>query len=261
MPSLPQANRYVGPEVKEKVSSKGLLLPSNIKPYYLDESSGIAIYNCDCRLILPSLPKVDLVIISDPPYGISHPTDYKSRGRSVLAECRDYPPVHGDNKSFDPAPFLPYPCVLFGGNYFADKLPVSSGWIVWDKLRPELLDQATAELAWTNCVKGVRVFRYLWHGMIRASDETLFHPTQKPLALMKWIISLPWITPGTIVDPYMGAGSTLLAAKQLGRRAIGVEIEEKYCAIAVERLRQSVFSFEAQDPAPEQMSLEATDGE
>ena len=128
--------------------------------------------------------------------------------------------------------------MLFGGNYFADRLPTASGWIVWDKMRPEDLDQATAELAWTNFVKGVRVFRFLWNGMIRASDEMLQHPTQKPVALMTWILSLRWTPPGTVLDPFMGSGTTLVAAKQLGRRAIGIEIEEKYCEIAIERLRQ-----------------------
>ena len=239
-----------------------------MKPYYSED--GITIFCADCRDILPSLPKVDLVL-TDPPYGISHPTNYAARGRSVAAQCADYAPVHEDDSPFDPAPWIQQPALLFGANYFADKLPPSSGWIVWDKMRPELLDQATAELAWSNFVKGVRVFRHLWNGMIRASENApLQHPTQKPVALMRWILGLPWTPPGVILDPFMGSGTTLVAAKQLGRRAIGIEIEEKYCAIAVDRLRQSVLDFGPPRPATdEQMALlessseppEGTDGE
>lgn len=208
-------------------------------PYY--EHAGITIYHGDCREIIGSLA-FD-VVVSDPPYGISHPTDYKRRGRGKLAQCRDYVPVFEDDKPFDPSFLAQYKACLFGGNYFADKLPPTSGWLVWDKLRPDLLDQATAELAWTNFVKGVRVFRFLWNGMMRASDELLEHPTQKPVALMKWILSLPWTPAGTVIDPYMGSGTTLVAAKDLGRKAIGVEIEERYCEIAAKRLSQEVFDF------------------
>ena len=226
-----------------------------MKPYY-DDGRGIVIYNCDCRDLLPTLApgSVDLVL-TDPPYGIAHPTNYKSRGRENLAPCSDYAPVHGDSEPFDPAPWIAWPCLLWGANYFADKLPPSSGWVVWDKMRPELLDQATVELAWTNFVKGVRVFRYLWNGMIRAGDESLVHPTQKPVALMKWVIALPWTPDGTVLDPYMGSGSTIIAAKHLGRRAIGVEIEERYCEISAKRLSQYMLPLEPPAPQPEQLSL------
>ena len=207
-----------------------------MKPYY--QRSGITIYCQDCSGF--SLAGIDLVV-TDPPYGISHKTDYKSRGRERLrtAHCNDYPPVQGDDGPFDPKSWIKKPCCLFGGNYFADKLPTTSGWIVWDKRRPDNLDQATVELAWTNFVKGARIFRYLWHGCMRASKEKLFHPTQKPVALMLWILKLRWTPLGIVLDPYMGSGSTLVAAKQLGRAAVGIEIEEKYCEIAAKRLEQT----------------------
>lgn len=80
--------------------------------------------------------------------------------------------------------------------------------------------------------------------MMRASEnEPLAHPTQKPVALMKWVLQLKWVGPGTVCDPYMGSGPVLRAAKDLGRRAIGIEIEEKYCEIAAKRLSQKVFQF------------------
>ena len=210
------------------------------KPYY--DEGGITIYHADCRDILPHLPKVDLVL-TDPPYGINHPTNYHERGRGNLAVCRNYPQVFEDNKPFDPQMILALqvPTVLWGANYYASRLPECSGWLVWDKERPDELDQATCELAWTNFVKGARRFRFMWNGMIRATHESLEHPTQKPIELMKWVLGLRWTPSGTVCDPYMGSGSTLAAAKDLGRRAIGIEIEEKYCEIAVRRLAQEVL--------------------
>jgi len=129
-------------------------------------------------------------------------------------------------------------------------LPPQSGWPVWDKERPDDLDQATCELAWTDCVKGVRRFRHLWNGMMRASHEELVHPTQKPEALMLWCLSTRWTSTGDVLDPFMGSGTTLRAAKDLGRRAIGIEIEERYCEIAARRLSQEVL-FPAHGAAQE----------
>ncbi len=215
-----------------------------MKPYY--DHAGITIYHGDCREILPSLPPVDLVL-TDPPYGISHPTDYAKRGRSDLARCNDYAPVHDDDKPFDPTPFLAIGKAhcFWGGNYYT--LPPVNGWLVWDKERPHELDQATAELAWTDFVKGVRVFRYLWNGMMRAGEHgENYHPTQKPVDLMRWVLNLKWTPPGLVFDPFMGSGTTLRAAKDLGRKAIGIEIEERYCEIAAKRLSQEVFDFGAE---------------
>jgi DNA modification methylase len=213
-----------------------------VKPYY--DHAGITIYHGDCREIAPALGFSGLVV-SDPPYGIDHPTDYAARGRDNLAPCRDYAPVFGDGSEFDPSWMLRIGCgrILWGGNWFAHRLPPTGGWLVWDKERPDDLDQATCELAWTDCVKGVRRIRHLWHGMMRASQEPLVHPTQKPEKVMRWCMSTPWTSEGDILDPYMGSGTTLRAAKDLGRRAIGIEIEERYCEIAAKRLSQEVFPF------------------
>jgi site-specific DNA-methyltransferase (adenine-specific) len=211
-----------------------------VSPYYQDDA--VTIYHGDCREILPNLPPVDLVL-TDPPYGIAHGTNYAERGRGELARAYDYPPVYGDDEPFDPSPILALgkPTVLFGANHYADRLPPTSGWLVWDKKRPPELDQATAELAWTNFVKGVRVFSYLWNGMIRAGNERLEHPTMKPVALWRWVMGLRWTPEGTVLDPFMGSGTTLRAAKDLGRKAIGIEIEERYCEIAANRMSQMVL--------------------
>jgi DNA modification methylase len=211
-----------------------------VKPYY--EHGGITIFHGDCREVVPALA-FDGLVVTDPPYGIAHPTDYAARGRDNLAACRDYAPVHGDGEPFDPRWLLTVGRgrILWGGNYYAHLLPPTSGWLVWDKERPDDLDQATCELAWTDCVKGVRRFRHLWNGMMRASREELAHPTQKPEALMLWCLSTRWTVTGDVLDPFMGSGTTLRAAKDLGRRAIGIEIEEKYCEIAAKRLSQEVL--------------------
>ena len=210
------------------------LLPAGLKPYYEDEACAIILG--DCREILPTL-SFD-VVVSNPPYGIDHPTDYANRGRGKLAVSRNYSPVIGDSTPFNPAFLMEYQCILWGANYYADKLPSSSGWLVWDKARPHDLDQATAELAWSNFAKGARIFRYLWNGMIRAGDDELTHPTQKPVALMHWCLTLKWTPAGVVCDPFMGSGTTLRAAKDLGRRAIGIEICEEYCEIAARRMSQ-----------------------
>jgi len=215
-----------------------------VQPYY--EEAGIAIYHGDCREMLHLLDYE--VLVSDPPYGINHPTDYATRGRGKLANTNDFVPVHGDDSAFDPSFLIDSrQAILWGANYYADKLPRSSGWLVWDKRVQQgvgVNDQADCELAWTNCVKGARVFRHMWNGFWKDSERgESYHPTQKPVALMRWVLNLKWVIDGTVCDPYMGSGSALLAAKELGRKAIGIEIEEKYCEIAAKRLAQGVMEF------------------
>ena len=199
------------------------------------------LYLGDCREILPTLPKIDL-IITDPPYGISHPCNFKGRGRGKLAACNDYPDVIDDNKPFDPAFLLALnvPTVLWGANYFADKLPTTSGWLVWDKERPDALDQATCELAWTNYVKGVRRFRHLWNGMMKASERgESYHPTQKPVALSDWVLSLKWTPQGTVFDPYMGSAPVGVSCVLAGRKYIGVEREPVHFETACRRISEA----------------------
>jgi len=212
-------------------------------PYY--EKDGIVIYHGDCREILPTLGPVDLVL-TDPPYGIS----YFTTGR--LREYRRDKAFTGDKDFNDPS-FL-FSCgeyhIIWGANNWCSKMPDFSGWLVWYKNTNQEQNgkwpQSDAELAWTNVTKKVLVYQHTWQGCIRPHpDENgrrLPHPTQKPIMLMLWCINLA-ADSVTIFDPFMGSGTTLVAAKQLGRKAIGIEIEEKYCEIAVERLRQGVLGF------------------
>jgi hypothetical protein len=181
--------------------------------------------------------------LSDPPFGISHPCNFAARGRGNLAPCSNWQDVAEDNEPFDPSRWLGFErVILWGGNYFADKLPPVSGWLVWDKERPDDLDQATCEMAWTNCVKGVRRFRHLWNGMMRASEHgENYHPTQKPVALMNWALSLPWVKAAKVVcDPYMGSGPVALACIRTGRQFIGIEKDPVHFQTAVDRIRREL---------------------
>ena len=216
-----------------------------MKPYY--EKDGITIYHGDCREILPTLPKVDLVL-TDPPYGIGYalPAAIVGKGNRRI-QRGGKPPIHGDNSPFDPSHLMALGrCVLWGANYYSDKLPTSGGWIAWDKTgggRGPDNSFTDVELAWTNLCKHPQIFRHLWKGLVRDSEagDKVQHPTQKPVALMAWILE-KWTRAGQIIlDPYTGSGPVILAAKNLGRKAIGIEIEEKYCEIAVKRLAQGVL--------------------
>lgn len=217
-----------------------------MKPYY--DEDGITIYHGDCRDVLPTLDPADVaLVLTDPPYGIGWDTEYAARGMGRLTQSHDYPPVYGDAEPFDPAPLLRFGrCILFGANNYADKLPVSPGWVVWDKdLGLNTSDLSDAEMAWTNVTGGVRIFRHLWKGMLKDSERTekRVHPTQKPVALMRWLLER-WTEPGDLVlDPYMGSGPVAQACSEMRRRYIGIEISERYCEIAVQRLAQGVLEF------------------
>src|SRR3990167_2842801 len=212
-------------------------------PYFQDDA--VTIYHGDCRDILPYLGPVDLVL-TDPPYGINLGTNYASRRRGKWAANQDFAPVHGDTEPFDPTPLLVYPkAILWGANYYADKLPAEGQWLVWDKRCGVVAnDGADAELAWTRGTKGTvpRIFRHLWNGLLKDSErgDKRYHPTQKPVVLMRWCLGF-FPDAQIILDPFMGSGTTLRAAKELSRKAIGIEIEERYCAVARERLRQAVL--------------------
>jgi site-specific DNA-methyltransferase (adenine-specific) len=219
-------------------------------PYYHDADSGITIYHGDCREVLPTLDPVDLVL-TDPPYGISLDTANRARKRGSLARANDYAPVFMDDEPFDPTPLLRFPrLILFGANHYARRLPESASWLVWDKTAGlessraiGFNDNADAELIWTNLGGPVRVLKHRWIGMMKATerDDARLHPTQKPVALIRHLIYL--FAKGVVLDPYMGSGSTLRAAKDQGCPAIGIEIEERYCEIAAKRLQQSVMAL------------------
>jgi DNA modification methylase len=207
-----------------------------LTPFY--QKGGITIFRGDCKKILPLIPTAfcDL-LMTDPPYGINLKTDNKNRRRSRW----NYKRVRGDDKPFDPSHMLCYPrACLWGANYYARELPRSTRWAIWDKREGRGQNcQSDAEVAWLKGIPGVttRTFYHMWNGACKASErhEPRLHPTQKPVALMRWCISL---FPGvrTLIDPYMGVGATLVAAKQMGLAAIGIEWDEQYCHAAADRV-------------------------
>ncbi len=213
-----------------------------MKPYY--DHGGITIYHGDCRGVIGSIPLAGLVM-TDPPYGIGEAAG-KNKSRSKLAAARDY-----GNSGWDNAPVpdrlmadivsAGERACVFGGNYYS--LGPASCWLVWDKENGSN-DFADAELAWTNYGTAVRLIRHRWNGMLRKGREQRHHPTQKPLHVITWAIERCPGSPELILDPFMGSGTTLRAAKDLGRRAIGVELEEKYCEAAALRLSQEVLITE-----------------
>jgi DNA modification methylase len=217
-----------------------------IAPYYQDEA--VQIFHADCRQVLPFLTKTDL-LLTDPPYGIGAARNErggKQHGKA-MAPSRDYGVSDWDNLPasrwlLESAMDLTRHQIIFGGNYFG--LPPATCWLVWDKENGEN-DYADCELAWTNLQKPVRRLRYRWHGMLQepgCRKEVRVHPTQKPEAVMRW--ALMQAPDGcAVLDPFMGSGTTLVAAKRLGRKAIGIERERKYCDLAIERLAQSALSF------------------
>ena len=228
-----------------------------MKPYY--EDGLVTLYHGDCRDLLAAIlsPVEELtypdVIVTDPPYGIGYSPGGGGRGfRSqgppgvIRKAFTGKDVVRGDDRPFDPAFLLALslPTVLFGANHYADRLPASPSWLVWDK-RDGLPsnDFADCEMAWTNLGGPARLFSHRWSGLTKDSErgQRRTHPTQKPVALMAWVIER--CPPGLIIDPYAGSATTLMAAKRLSRRAVGIEIEERWCEDAANRLSQEVLGL------------------
>jgi site-specific DNA-methyltransferase (adenine-specific)/modification methylase len=192
-----------------------------------------------CQEILPTLGKFD-ACITDPPYGIGEAAG-KNASRTNKAVAKDYGFATWDDKPISDELILlaiskGENAVVFGGNYYA--LPPTSCWLVWDKENGDN-DFADCELAWTNMKKAVRRLRFMWNGMLRQNNEQRGdHPTQKPIGVMKWCIKQAGM-PDTIIDPFMGSGTTGVAAVQMGRKFTGIEINETYFDIACRRIEEA----------------------
>jgi len=202
--------------------------------------------------------KIDL-LLTDPPYGINivhggsvgiSPNlgfvGFEKKTKSRLIEGRKYKSIIDDDKPFEPEFLLSLAktMIIFGANHFASKLPDNSHWLVWDKKLEGGLDHnnfSDVELAWTNVKKkSSLIYRHLWSGLLRAGDRKTelkerVHPTQKPVGLLSEIIKDYSKENNTVLDCYLGSGSTLIACEQTGRTCFGMEIDPVYIDVIIQR--------------------------
>jgi site-specific DNA-methyltransferase (adenine-specific) len=192
------------------------------------ERIGMAtLYLADCREVLPMLGRVDS-IVTDPPYGLG---DKWQGGKAKW-------PLHHGQMGWDAQtheavvtlPAMADTCIVWGGHLYP--LPQSRGWLVWDKLVRQFTS-GHCELAWTTLDQPIRAFNYA-HGEL--ATEGKYHPTQKPLPLMRWCVEM---TAGIVLDPFMGSGTTGAAAVSMGRDFIGIEIHEPYFDVACQRIENA----------------------
>lgn len=224
----------------------------------------------DCLAVMPELGRFDAVV-TDPPYGIgesagkarTRTSGLTSKIRSASRYQRDYGDKDWDDNTADEAISLAVSLaknsIVFGGNYY--DLPPTSCWLVWDK-ENGATDFADCELAWTNLPKAVRRLKFLWNGCMRKERHIdRQHPTQKPVGVMEWCMGHLPDTAQTILDPFMGSGTTGVACVKLGRKFTGVELDKDYFDIACSRIeeayRQPDMLIEAEKaPAPVQEGFE-----
>jgi site-specific DNA-methyltransferase (adenine-specific) len=220
----------------------------------------------DCRDILPTLGKVDAVV-TDPPYGIgfSKGESGKRVTGSRLTASRWTDPIVGDDEPFDPALLLSFPEVIaWGADHYRTRLPESGRFLAWDKKAGwEFEDTfSDVEFAWHSEGGASKIIDYLWKGVRQDGEKGLpkYHIMQKPIAVMLWCIRQLRGDARTILDPFMGSGTTGVACAKLGRRFIGVEIEEAYFNIACRRIEEAYKQadlFIAPPSKSEQLSMEA----
>ena len=184
--------------------------------------------------------------VTDPPYGVAVVKNGMVGCDFGVAAKGKYHPVIGDETTPDikhilgAAPQL----VIWGGNYFADQLPATPSWLIWDKRNGTDIENtfADCELAWSNLGCPARIHRQLWNGMIREGEhDKRDHPTQKPVALISWCIQK---TSGDVLDLYLGSGTTMVACENLSRKCRGIEISPDYCAVILQRMKDAFPELE-----------------
>ena len=204
-----------------------------MKPYF--QEGDIQVWLGDCRDILPHVGRFDLCL-TDPPYGLEGHNMRAAVGYMDVSWDESVAPMEAINGAIGAAT----EAIIWGGNYYP--LPPARCWLLWDKEFAEGLTFADFEMAWTSLDSVARLYRKRSLNV----DGGKVHPTQKPLALMLWCISKAK-NPQSVIDPFLGSGTTLAACKKLGIRGVGIEREEKYCEIAVRRILNttpSLFSEE-----------------
>lgn len=203
--------------------------------YYRDDH--ITLYHGDCREIVPTLGKFDL-LLTDPPYGIKR--DGKPKSTSSHGGHKGYDFMGWDGDAPDKVTFdMLLSCakdhVIWGANYFAPSMQPGPGWLLWDK--GQRIDQADGELAASSRKGPLRIFTL---NRVALMQDGAVHPTQKPLALISWCLGF-FPEARTIVDPYAGSGTTGRSAKDAGLKCTMIEREERYCEIIAKRMAQEVL--------------------
>ena len=206
-------------------------------------ADGVEIWLGDCREVLPLIGRVDAVV-TDPPYGIGYARGSGGKGKQRFRRgVNDNAPIVGDDCPFDPTPWLAWPCILWGANHYSGRLP-HGRWLAWNKLghKEPWDDFCDVEFAFQNTRAADRIFSLLWKGLcqgVKDDGGVRSHPTQKPVALMEWCLGF---VPDaeTILDPFMGSGTTGVAAVKLGRKFIGIEIDPGYFDIARRRISEAL---------------------
>jgi len=227
------------------------------------EIGDAVLYHGDCLEILPTLGKVDAVV-TDPPYGIFKSTggDGKMFGKETIYSADDSAAEWDKRPDADLLTLVKEAAdlwTIWGGNYFARDLGDSKGLFIWNKLTGNN-SYADGECAFTNKTGTLRIFTHQWCGAFKDSErgERAIHPTQKPVAVMRWCINFAK-NAETILDPFMGSGTTGVACAQLGRKFIGIEIEPRYFDIACRRIEEAYRQprlFEEPKPKAKQEAMD-----
>lgn len=201
----------------------------------------------DCIEVMRGMPdeSVDLVV-ADPPYGIKRDKGFEGfegfGGFGKPIARRRYEEADWDSKRpgieyFEEMLRVSKNAIITGGNYFADLLPQGKHWVVWDKLNT-MPTYGDCELIWTNVKRNsCKKFTLEWNGLL-GKEKARYHPTQKPLALMLYLVQTYSEKSNVILDPFIGSGTTAVAAIRSGRHYIGIDISPEYCGIARDRIRQ-----------------------
>jgi len=232
-------------EYHEFIRSKHLQTQLPFAPYYADDS--VTIYNADCRQVLPFLPKFDL-LLTDPPYGIddkisngggSH-TKTKTKFHNRYKDGPRWDRIRPSSEAFQFMFERSKNQIICGANYFVEYLPVSRGWVFWDK-QGDGMSSVNNELIFTSLDRSIATFSRC-HGLDKGfmNKDGVFHPTQKPVALIRWCLSM-FEDAATVLDPFAGSGTTGVACKLEGRKAVLIEINEEYCEKAAKRLSQGTL--------------------
>ncbi len=212
-------------------SDQSIVIPSvPFRPYYQDAL--VTIYNADCRQVLPFLPRFDL-LLTDPPYGLGKKlTGGQGEWGTHFEKSPEWDHVLSPDLLVRQCVSIADKAIVWGGNYY--ELPPTRCWLSWDKMQEHT--SGHFEMAWTNLDKPTRTFRM---SRVEAHSNGKRHPTEKPVELMKYCIELISSPGDTIFDPFMGSGTTGVAAVQTGRNFIGCELDPDYFAIAERRIKNA----------------------